>query len=276
MRAAKAERAATFIKLVMGGLLSCCLLAPAHAAEVVRIALSNTNAPMSYTEKGEVGGMLREMLAALFSYVPAYRPEFHAYPWTRAQRMVEIGEMDLFLTFPSRSRQAYAYFTEQPVYIRDYGNLVFDAGGRNASRIAAAKSFADLKNLIFVSQEAVSWEVENVPAYIKRYEVNSPPSLMHMIFQRRRGDFFIMPEEQALHFARELGYEKQLGMKRVSFIPNSQVHFHIGVRKSHPEHKKLLAALEAAVQLPEFQARKKAIEAKYRGYILAETTQKRH
>ncbi|WP_342120431.1 substrate-binding periplasmic protein [Pseudoduganella sp. OTU4001] len=258
-----------FPKVLLACLLACALAAPAHASKVVRVAFSNTLAPVSFVENGQVTGMLKEIIAALFSMVPEYQPEFHAYPWVRAQRMVEIGEMDMFVTFPSASRRSYAQFSPHPIYSREYGNLVFDRDNPNAARIAAARSFEDLKALVFVSQEAVAWEDENVPAYIKRYPVNGPPALMHMIFQRKQGDFFIMPEEQAVYFAHQFGYEHRLSMKKVGFIPNSLVAFHVGVRKSHPERQKLLAALDAAAQRPEFQARKRAIERKYQEYALA-------
>lgn len=262
------------LQFLTGCLLAFAMAGPAHAGKVVRVAFSNTLAPASFVENGEVSGMLKDVMAALFVHVPEFKPEFHAYPWTRAQRMVEVGEMDMFVTFPSASRRAYASFSTHPIYIREYGNLVYDLQNSKAAKIAGAKSFDDLKNMVFVSQEAVSWEDENVPAYIKRYPVNGPPALMHMTFQRKKGDFFIMPEEQAMFFARQLGYDKQLGMKKVSFIPNSQVAFHVGVRKSHPDHKRIIAALEAAAQLPEFLAKKRSIERKYHEYAVAGSLEK--
>ena len=236
-----------------------------HAAgpALVRVAMSEAGVPTSYSENGKAAGVLRELLEAVFSELPGYRLEFHVYPWTRAQRAVEDGSMDIFITFPAANRVSYAGFTAHAIYALDYGTIVYDRTSPKAATIAAARSFEDLRQMVFVQQDGVAWEQENVPAYIKRYQVNGPSSLMHMTFRRRTGDFFIMNPEKAVHNARELGYESQLGMKKVSFIPNSLVHFHIGLRHSYADSKTLLAAMDGVLKQPEFQRRKRTIEQKY-------------
>lgn len=230
---------------------------------LVRVAMSEAGVPTSYAENGKAAGVLKELLDAVFSELPAYRLVYQVVPWTRAQRAVEDGSMDMFITFPSASRVTYSAFTAQPIYALDYGTIVYDRTSAKAAKIAAARSFEDLRNMVFVHQDGVAWEEENVPAYIKRYQVNGPSSLMHMTFRRRTGDFFIMNPEKAVHNARQLGYERQLGMKKVSFIPNSLVPFHVGLRNSYPDSKALLAAMDGAMRQPEFQRKKRAIEQKH-------------
>lgn len=243
-------------------------LCSAAMAEPVRIgvALSEATSPVNSRESGETNGIVGDLLKVLFQLVPSYRPEFYIYPWTRGQWLVEHGQMDLFVTFPSSSRKQYAAFTSSPLMTMNYGNLVYDAGNPYAGRIQNAKSFADLKDLVFISQASVAWETENIPNYIHRYTVNSPSGLLHMAFQRKAGDFFIMPKEQALYFARQLGYSKHLAMKKVDFIPNSIVEFHIGVRKSFPQAAQLLAALDAALLTPTFLTHRRLLEKRYHGF----------
>jgi hypothetical protein len=249
------------------GLLLAMAAAQAAPRKVVRIAMSESAIPHSYIEQGQVAGIYRELLDVLFGLLPQYQAEYHSYPWIRAQRLVEFGDMDMFLTFPSTSRKRYASFAAKPVYELDYGNLVFDKSGKAAPRLEAAKSFKDLEKFIFVNQEAVDWEVENIPAYLPRYTVNGPSGLMHMTFSRAKGDYFLMTAEQATYFARQYGYLEHLGMKKVGFIPNSLVPMHIGVRKSLGDQGALLRALESAMQHPSYLARHAAIVAKYRGQI---------
>ena len=261
-----------WIKTIATALLGMQLaVTPAHAQRTVtvRVALSEAMAPASFVEDGQASGMLKDMLKALFRNAPGYQAEFHAFPWTRAQRMVEAGEMDMFVTFPSGSRKEYADFSPHAIYTLDYGNIIYDRTSSKSAQIEAARSFEDLKGLTFISQESIAWEVDNIPPHIQRYMVNGPPSLLHMTFQRKRGDFFIMPAEQAVYLARQFGYAGQLGMKKVSFIPNSQVEFHVGVRKTHPKQKELLAVLNRASQSPGFIAQRKAIERKYRELAIA-------
>lgn len=257
--------------LVLGLLLAPCIQSAAAPTVTIRIALSDAMPPISYFEHGEANGMFREVLEALFELAPGYRPEFRAYPWARAQWLLKNNQMDLFLTFPSHDRRHYANFSHQAVFTLDYGNLVYRSGNSRAQQIQAANSFDDLRGLVFISQDMVAWEQENVPAFIPRYSVHNPAAIMHMAFQRQTGDFFIMPVEQAIYYANMLGYRNQLAMKKVGFIPNSQVPFHLGVRKSLSGGGDLLAALEAAMQQPGFRAKRRAIEAKYR--TLAGTAQ---
>lgn len=257
--------------LTLALLFGSCLQAAAAPPVAVRIALSDAMPPISYFEHGEANGMFREVLEALFEFAPGYRPEFHAFPWARAQWLLKNNQMDLFLTFPSRDRRHYADFSRQAVFTLDYGNLVYRTGNGHAQKIQTANSFDDLRGLVFISQDMVAWEQENVPAFIPRYSVHNPAAIMHMAYQRQTGDFFIMPEEQAIYYANMLGYRSQLAMKKVGFIPNSQVPFHLGVRKSLRGGGELLAALEAAMQQPGFRAKRRTIEAKYRS--LAATSQ---
>lgn len=257
-----------FRRLALGLMLSACAAARAEGVPV-RVAVSDAMPPISYMENGQAYGMFREVLETLFEMTPGYRAEVRAFPWARAQWLVQNNRMDLFLTFPSRDRRAYAAFTQQPVFTLDYGNLVYRVGNTNTEKILAANSFEDMRGLVFISQDKVAWEKENVPPYIERYSVYHPPAIMHMAFQRKTGDFFIMPAEQAIYYANTLGYRDQMAMRKVGFIPNSLVPFHIGVRKSFDGAGKLLAALEATMKNPAFRARYRAIEQKYRGMAVA-------
>lgn len=242
------------------------IFAPARAQTqlLLKVAMSEALPPISHATNGEPDGLLKDLLEELFRHVPGYRLEFHAFPWTRAQRLLEVGQMDLMVTFPSNSRKSYAVFSEATLYTMDYGNLVYDSRNNKALQLDAARSFEDLRGMVFISQEGVAWEDENVPAFINRYKVNAPRAMWHMMFQRRAGDFFIMTEEHALYSASRYGYREQLRMKKVDFIPNSQVEFHIGLRKSHPRRAALMRAIDAAMAHPDFMARRKVIERKYR------------
>jgi polar amino acid transport system substrate-binding protein len=228
--------------------------AQAPAAQPLRVVLSETS---------PLNGVLTELLEALVKTVPGHSLHFSAVPWTRAQRLVESSDMDLFVTYPADSRLAYANFTKSPLLVQELGYLIYDKQGSKARQIQAATSFADLKGLVFVHQDTVEWETEKVPSYIKRYTVNAPAHMFHMTFQRRAGDFFIMGPDQASKYAKQLGYEKQFGIRRASFIPDSMVQYHIGVRKSYPGSKALIDALDAAMLQPAFVQKSRAITAKF-------------
>lgn len=228
--------------------------AAAAAPAALRVGLSETSM---------VNGAIVELTQALFQFVPSHQPQFQNLPWTRVQRLVENGDLDLFVTFPASNRASYVHFTKAPLLSLDYGHLIYDKQGSKARQIEAATSFADLKDLVFVHQDKVEWEMLNVPPYIKRYTVNAPMHLFRMTFGRQAGDFFIMYPEQAEHFARKLGYGRRLGIRKVNFIPNQHVGLHIGIRKSYPGSKALVDALDVAMQQAGFRQKADAITAKY-------------
>jgi polar amino acid transport system substrate-binding protein len=239
-------------------------IAQAGEARVLRFAMSAESPPSSYELNGEARGIIRELLEELFASLPEYRVEFLPLPWGRAQLEVANGRLDGFCTFPSDTRKAYARFAAKPMYVWDYGNLVYSRDNARGAVIAQAKSFDDLRNLLFISQESVDWERENVPGFIRRYPVNTPSQMIHMLFRRGAGDFIIMSPEQARYYAHQFGYTEQLRSAKVDFIPNSQVEFHIGLRKTLPDAEQIIARIDAAMATPAFQARREQIINQYR------------
>jgi hypothetical protein len=218
---------------------------------------------VGFSENSQVTEVVRELAQLVFSYVPSHRPNFQTLPWTRVQRLMENGDMDMFVTYPATNRTAYAHFTKTALFTLDYGHLIYDKQGPKAAQILAANRFADLKDLVFVHQDGVEWEMLNVPSYIRRYTVNAAPHMFHMTFERRAGDFFIMYPAQAMHFAQQLGYEKQIGIRKVNFVPNHLVGLKIGIRKSYPDSQALVDALDAAMHQPAFRRKANAIMARY-------------
>lgn len=240
--------------------LALCVASVAHAEPaLLRFGLSNESPPSSFEQDGQAKGIIRELLEALFVLMPEYRIEFHSRPWARAQLEVAEGKLDGFCTFPSDGRKAYARFALQPMYVWDYGNLVYSSANPRADTVARAKSFDDLRGLTFVAQDNVDWEKENVPAFIMRYPVSSPDQMIHMVFLRKAGDFLIMSAEQALYYAQQFGYTSQLRNAKVDFIPNSKVQFHLGLRQTLPNVDAVIARIDQVMQMPEFQHKRSAI-----------------
>jgi polar amino acid transport system substrate-binding protein len=239
-------------------------MAQAEEVRLLRFAMSAESPPTSYAHNGEAQGILRDMLLALFANLPQYRLEFISLPWSRAQLEVTRGQADGFCTFPSEKRKGYARFAARPVYVWDYGNLVYHRDNPRSARIASATSFDDLRDLRLISQEGVDWEIENVPGFIQRYSVNTPPQMIHMLLRRGAGDFLIMSAEQAHYYASRFGYTEQLRNAKVDFIPNSQVPFHIGLRQSLPDIEQIMAHIDQAMVDPAFQVRQEQIILQYR------------
>lgn len=236
----------------------------AQSSKVIKVALSEESPPTSYIENKVAKGLFKDLFEILFSEISEYKLEFHPEPWSRAQSLVKDGQLDLFITYPSESRKSYAEFLVVPIYSWDYGYLIYNLNNKNSKKIVEAKSFDDLKGSIFLSQEGVDWENENVPSFIKREFVNKLPSMIHTLLRRNSGDFMIMGEEQARYYAKKFGYEKNLGIRKVDFIPNSKVQFHIGIRKTHPNKDELMVDMKRVIDSISFKEKKHKLIQKYK------------
>lgn len=231
--------------------------------KVINVVLSSESPPTSYELDGEAAGIFAEYLRLVFSKLPQYRVKFHSIPWKRAQIEMQNNNMDVFFTCPTEERKTYAVFTKNNLYSWDYGNIVFNKNNPKKDLILKAKSFTDLRDLLFLSQEGVGWENENIPEYIKRRFVNKIDTMLQLLLGRSTGDFIVMGQDQANYFAQKNGHLENLQMKKVSFIKNSVVKFHIGVRKSFNEHKKLISEIEKILETQDFQKQKALIQKKY-------------
>lgn len=244
------------------GYLSDCL---ATDVRTIRFAASEGSPPTSYVAEGEPAGVVIDLLHAVFELIPHLDLHVTSFPWSRAQMMVEEGEMDAFCTYPSSKRKKYAKFTPTPLYFWDYGYLIYNQKNPAAEIISGAKSFEDLEGLVFLSQSNVAWEEDNVPKSIKRYYVDNLEKMIHMTLGRDVGDFFIMPPEQAMYYKKKLGYDNtQFGITKVDFIPNSKIPFHIGLNKKYREISEEIEVIESVLQSSDFEAANAKILKRYR------------
>ena len=106
-------------------------------------------------------------------------------------------------------------------------------------------------------------EDDNIPQYIKRFFVPDPSAIMHSTFLRNNGDFFIMSPEDAVYFTSKHGYKSLLAIKRVDFIPNSVISFHIGIRKDYPNANGLIELIDETISSLEFQQQRQHIYSIY-------------
>lgn len=223
---------------------------------LIKVGLSDESPPTSYMDKDEAKGLLKDLLELVFEQLPEYKLSFYAQPWNRAQYQLQNDELDLFVTYPSDARKLYANFLSEVLYTWNYSYLIYNLDNPKRNLIEQAKSFEDLKDMTYLSQIGVDWEKENVPLYIKRLYFHKIEGIIHSLFRRNAGDFVIMSNEQASYYANKFGYQKKLGIKQVSLITNSQIEFHIGIRKTFKDNKKILQAISKVLNDPTFIQKK--------------------
>ena len=201
------------------------------AHEKLSFAFAENAPPYSFEQDGRVAGVLPDLLQLVFQSLPGYAAELSVMPWSRAQYNVRQGLADGFLTYPSDERKEYALFAEQPLFVQDFGHLVYSANNPNVDQIESAESFADLAGLKVIVEMGSTWEEENIPGDLERVPGRDPSTMMHLLMLREAGDFMVQPAEDARFIAQTLGYSERLNVRKVQFIPNARIPFHIGISR---------------------------------------------
>lgn len=227
-------------------------------------AFSEKSPPYSSSLDGRAVGLFPDLVQLTFSFIPGYTAENVVAPWSRAQYNVRLGRADGLLTYPSEEREKYAVFSAEPLFTQDFGHLVYSADNPNIDLIESATSFTDLSGLTVIVEKGSQWEEDNIPDYLERVPGRSVNAMMHLLMLRGAGDFMVQPAEDARFIARQLGYSKKLKVRKVDFIPNSQIPFHIGVSRKLPAAMDVINQVDSVMQNPEFQSQLNTLIESYR------------
>lgn len=248
----------------------CCLLSGlflwgtlAHGHSLV-FAFAGDEPPVSFVEHEHVSGTLPMTARLIFDLVPDLELELVPAPWPRAQRMVQAGSADGFVTYPSEDRLEYARFTEHAAYFIDYGYLVYRRDHPKRAQLEAAESFDDLRGLQFIGQVGAEWERDNIPGFLDTVMANSLDAMIHLLMRRQAGDFVIMPPEQATYLARQYGYRSDMTYRKVGFIPNAAIPFHIGIGNDVENLEQVLQTLDEVLASREFLTKRHQLLEEYR------------
>ncbi|WP_286220635.1 substrate-binding periplasmic protein [Marinobacter apostichopi] len=235
-----------------------------HGSTKLTFAFSEKSAPYSSLLDEKAVGLFPELLQLTFDFIPDYTAAGLVMPWARAQYNVRHGLNAGFLTYPSDKRQDYAVFSAEPLFTQDFGHLVYSADNPNIDVIESATSFADLSGLVVIVENGSRWEDQNIPGYLERVPGQHMDAMMHLLMLRQVGDFLVQPAEDARLIARQLGYAQKLKVRKVDFIPNSQIPFHIGVSRKLPYARDVIKQIDAVMQSPEFESQSNALIEGYR------------
>ena len=234
------------------------------AKSKLTFAFSEKSPPYSFSLDARAVGLFPDLVQLAFSFIPDYSTENAVMPWSRAQFNVRLGLSDGFLTYPSKERQGYAIFSESPLFTQDFGYLVYSADNPNLGVIESATSFADLSSLTVIVEKGSKWEEDNIPDFLETVSGRDVNTMMHLLMLREAGDFFVQPAEDARFIAQKLGYSEKLKVRKVDFVPNSLIPFHIGVSRELPSAEAVINKVDAIMRDPEFQSQLDLLLESYR------------
>ncbi|MCJ8169597.1 substrate-binding periplasmic protein [Atopomonas sediminilitoris] len=234
-----------------------------HAQEI-NLAFADDSPPLTYAKNGQALGIIPELAQWLIEHTPGLSFKATALAWPRAQREVEQGRLDGFLTYPSGERQNYAVFTPSAVYHINSSYLIYRHDNPHRARMERATQLSDLNGLTLVAPSGTGFVDDNIPAGIQRVFTPHVESVYHLLFKRRNGDFTLLPPEQAIYSTKQLGYHGALRYHAVDFIPNSKIPLHLGISKANPKAQALIALLESTLQTTAFKQAHARIVKSYR------------
>jgi len=217
-------------------------------------AFGEKSPPYSASLGERAVGLFPDLVQLTFRFIPGYTTEYVVVPWARAQYNVRYGLTEGLLTYPSEAREEYAVFSDKPLFTQNFGHLVYSADNPHRDLIESATSFADLSSLRVIVERDSQWEEDNIPDYLERVPGRDMKAMMHLLMLRGAGDFMVQPAEDARFIAQKLGYSEKLKIRKVDFIPNSRIPFHIGVSRQLPSAMEVINKVDAVMQNPEFQS----------------------
>lgn len=230
----------------------------------LKFAFGEQSPPYSFSLDERAVGLFPDLVQLTFSFIPGYTTEHLVVPWARAQYNVRLGLTDGLVTYPSEARQEYAVFSAKPLFTQNFGHLVYSADNPNRDLIESATSFTDLSSLTVIVERGSQWEEDNITGYLEREPGRDMKAMMHLLMLRKAGDFMVQPAEDALFIARQLGYSEKLKVRKVDFIPNSRIPFHIGISREHPSAMDVINQVDAVMQDPDFQLQLNTLIESYR------------
>ncbi|WP_250655395.1 hypothetical protein [Alkalimarinus coralli] len=230
----------------------------------INFAFSNSDPPTSYLDQqGQLKGILPELVLLAFDSLPDYNLTMKAFPWRRAKANVKENQMDGLITYPSEPLTQHMRFTDQAIYLIDYGYIIYSKNSTHASTLDSIKTEKGLKDLVLISDSSPgfkSWEEVNLPPNVfRRIYAKNIKIAFHLLFLRNAGDYLIRNPEEAISIAKELGYQDLIRIRKIELPSLNVIPFHIGIRKSHLESEKLIVSLNQLLQSDDFQQKSKQL-----------------
>ncbi|MDM7483784.1 MAG: transporter substrate-binding domain-containing protein [Vibrio metschnikovii] len=152
------------------------------------------------------------------------------YPWARAQRMVELGEADAFITVATQARREYTNTSSTPVIIGPM-NLFVNPSNSNLTQIEHVQTTDDLSPFLILDYQGNNWGNQHFPEDKFRRLLTSNLSNALTMLAHGRGDVIATDKIVADYLMAKLSLQ---GLIVELPIILAEVEFSLCIGKSSP------------------------------------------
>lgn len=216
-----------------GAALATTFLFPLHslAARPLTINYKFDAPPYSYVNGNQTVGMLPALMQRILGHEMGFMLRHRAYPWKRAQRMVQEDSGDALCTIPTEARKKFMVFSSEPA-MTTKAMVFYNETNPKSQQIRNARTFEDLIPFSVVDFKGDEWAQRVLPKEMKVSRVSGVPKVLKLLYENRH-DVFIGSIPTPMDEHNLPGLKKPLACFPIQCSYTAA--FHLGIRQNYAE-----------------------------------------
>lgn len=232
----------------------------AFAKTSMTIVYYDSFPPYSFRdENGNMAGIFIDIADQVLQDKMGISVLHRGYPWARAQKMVQMGEADAFITVATQARQEYTNVSSTPVIVGPM-NLFVNPTNRNLDQIEHIQTTEDLSPFLILDYQGNNWGNQHFPEDKFRRLLTSNLSNALTMLAHGRGDVIATDKIVADYLMAQLNLQ---GLIIELPIILAEVEFSLCIGKSSPFNS-LLPEFNRQMALFRLQGHIETVLANYR------------
>ncbi len=212
--------------LLLAAFTTSLLISSVTYAQPLNLVFSENYVPLSWRKDTKMTGILIDILKESLNRRLDIKTTYTGYPWKRAQKLVERGLADAFVTVPTKSRKEFTVCSVEPAITVEVSIYTHKDNPR-MEELRRVKTYADLKDFVGIDYDGNDW-AKNKFKHMKMVWARDLLGSYKMLLEKR-GDVLV---RHAFNFDY---YSKNLDLGNLIVkLPTSlsSVAFHLCIRKS--------------------------------------------
>ncbi|QGY38601.1 transporter substrate-binding domain-containing protein [Pseudodesulfovibrio cashew] len=221
-------------------------LAPSFSLAGSKTLVCNWNGtfpPYSMEQGGRMTGILVDCLDDILGKRMGYTLVHRAYPWSKAQELVQSGEGDTLCTNPTDEREQFMIFSEEAV-IESAPSIFCDKDNPLLPGINAVQTLDDLKAFRQVDYKGNGWARKTFPPSLNVRYVDTLDQAFRLI-KDGEADIFVGNGLAARYALKQSGLTLEFHARELPVGETSA--FHFGLRKDYPDAQGVVEAFGEAL-----------------------------